>query len=1273
MGIISRWSQRFLRPAPRTPIRRRDYRLAVEGLEDRVVPATGLLESANGLVVGSGLGTQPHVQILAPDGSLRASFFAFAAAFSGGVRVATGDVNGDGALDVIAAAAGGAAAHVKVFDGTKLDQVQPNGQLADSAILASFYSFDPGFLGGVSVAAGDFNDDGRDDLVVGAGAGGGSHVKVIDATRLGDVLPSGRIADAALLGNFFAFDPRGASLGVGVAVGDIDGNGRPDIVVGDGPGGAPHVVVVSGDQLTQVQPGGQIAPGALLASFYAFDPGFLGGVSVAAGDFNDDGRDDLVIGAASGADPHVEVVDAARVAQTLPSGAISPDALLASFDAFGSGQGVRVATADIDRDGVSDIIAGTAPGTAPQVRVLRGPSLAELGNFPVFSSGFLGGISVGGRAAAANSLSLLDPAAPVQVDQDSYAIRGTLQRPAGSNTTVLAYRDTNGNGVFDAGQDQLAGSAAVAAGGTSFSVTVSLNQNAANQFFLIAQTGSRTSAPVTAPLITEAPTAPPSSQAADTIATVVLPAINLNLLGLQVQTNQVTVHLAADAGNGKLLGNLLTTASNLIDLQKASDALNQVLGTVVNLLNSSQLGVTLGSGSFDSRPAATTNVLDLAVAPVNLDLLGLQADTSPIHVSITAHSGQGLILGNIVGDLANLFNDLPGQTLNIDTLNQKLGDLLNLVNNALGSIPAATVPTVQPSPGQVLNLTVPALDLNLLGLKLQTAPINVNADAQEGSGNLLGNVLTSLLGTLDATPDKVAQLNNTLNSILARVVGVLNAANLTVPPALVSALPTALQTLLSPALVAPAGSSAPVLDLVIASQDGTSPPVDVNLLGLNITTSDIDAHLSAVTGDGQILGNLLYNLANLANPTGSGGLLSLLDALGAGNLNSTAGSAGGSLSGTSPAPQQLLQIQLDPLNINLLGLQVQSDPITVTLSAQGGDGKLLGNLLGSLSTLINFQGVGGALNNALGTVVNLVNSVDLTLPAGSVGSGSFDTATASDTPVLDAFVAPVRLDLLGLVVTTSPIHLTITAHAGDGLVLGNVVTDLAHLFDNPPPTLTVDDVNARLAQLLDELNAQIPGIAPAPIPPVNLAPGQFLELTVAPINLNLLGLVLKTSPITVNGFDQTGNGQLLGNFLNALLNTIDATPGNLTVLNQNLDALLAKVIGVLNASSLALPQSAITALPTVLQTLLSPVLLAPASGATTPVLNLLIASPDATQPPVRADLLGLVVTTSDIHAQLLAQTGDGQVLGNLLYNVSNLLNPGNTTSLLFLLTELAQV
>lgn len=213
-------------------------------------------------------------------------------------------------------------------------------------------------------------------------------------------------------------------------------------------------------------------------------------------------------------------------------------------------------------------------------------------------------------------------------------------------------------------------------------------------------------------------------------------------------------------------------------------------------------------------------------------------------------------------------------------------------------------------------------------------------------------------------------------------------------------------------------------------------------------------------------------------------------------------------------------------------------------------------------------------------------------------------------------------------------------------------------------------MNIRLEQLLANLDAQIPGIDPAESPPVTLEPDQFLELTVPAIDLDLLGLLLQTSPITANAYAQTGDGNLLGNLLHSVLNTVDATPGNLTVLNENLNALLAKVVGVLNAADLTVSEATIAALPPVLQTLLSPVLISSTPGATTQILDLMIASPDGT-PPVQADLLGLVVTTSDIDAELWARTGDGLILGNLLYNVANLLNAGNPTSLLFLLTQLA--
>jgi len=57
-----------------------------------------------------------------------------------------------------------------------------------------------------------------------------------------------------------------------------------------------------------------------------------------------------------------------------------------------------------------------------------------------------------------------------------------------------------------------------------------------------------------------------------------------------------------------------------------------------------------------SQAAASTPVLNLHLGPIDLNLLGLQVDTSQICLDITAQSGPGKLLGNLVTDVANLLN-----------------------------------------------------------------------------------------------------------------------------------------------------------------------------------------------------------------------------------------------------------------------------------------------------------------------------------------------------------------------------------------------------------------------------------------------------------------------------------------------------------------------------------------------------------------------------------------------------------------------------------------
>lgn len=190
--------------------------------------------------------------------------------FAGGTRAALGDVNGDGVEDVAAGAGPGGGPHVVIYSG------------ADGSVLYSDFVFDPAFTGGVNIALGDVNGDGKADLVVGADAGAAPHLKVIS------------VADGTVLMSTYAFAPSFAG-GIRVAVGDLDGDGKADPIAAAGSGGAPHVIAFSG------------ANGSVLRSFYAYDEQFLGGVYVGAGDLDGDGKAEIVTGAGAGGGSDVRV------------------------------------------------------------------------------------------------------------------------------------------------------------------------------------------------------------------------------------------------------------------------------------------------------------------------------------------------------------------------------------------------------------------------------------------------------------------------------------------------------------------------------------------------------------------------------------------------------------------------------------------------------------------------------------------------------------------------------------------------------------------------------------------------------------------------------------------------------------------------------------------------------------------------------------------------------------------------------------------------------
>ena len=304
------------------------------------------------IATGAGAGGGPHVKVFDADtGAEVYSFFAYDAAFRGGVRVAVGDVNADGVPDIVTTPGPGGGPHVKVFSG------------ADLSLLASFFAYDPGFRSGANVAVGDLDADGVAEVVTGAAPGGGSHVRSFHIARGGAEQLGGP------LGSFFAFGTDFAG-GVNLALGDYDGVAGDEIIVGAATL-SPEVRVFGRD-------------GKVLAGFLAFDVARVG-ITVAAGDVDGDGRADIVVGPGDGGGP---------VVRTFRGGT---GELMNSTTAFDEGLrgGISVATtASRTRDGRAAVIVAPTE-QARSVLVLDPTGDTLLATIDAYAADFPGGVFVG--------------------------------------------------------------------------------------------------------------------------------------------------------------------------------------------------------------------------------------------------------------------------------------------------------------------------------------------------------------------------------------------------------------------------------------------------------------------------------------------------------------------------------------------------------------------------------------------------------------------------------------------------------------------------------------------------------------------------------------------------------------------------------------------------------------------------------------------------------------------------------------------------------------
>jgi hypothetical protein len=264
---------------------------------------------------------------------------------------------GDPVLDVIPTGANRGTAPAVVLTGERDGSAQVFGLDRQGLLVpagAAFYPF-PGFAGVIRPAVADFNGDGIADLAFATGSGTAATVRIVDGAT-GDDL----VGPTIVLGGFTG--------GAFLAAGDVDRDGKAELVVSADVGGGPRV------SLFRVTRGRLVG----LADFLVFgNPDFRGGVRVEMADLNGDGSADLIVGAGVGGGPRVLVIRGAVLTANPGTAAtrLTPMADFFALDAQ-SRDGVRVATIGVDIGGRAELVVGSGNRSVATVRVIPPAQMA---------------------------------------------------------------------------------------------------------------------------------------------------------------------------------------------------------------------------------------------------------------------------------------------------------------------------------------------------------------------------------------------------------------------------------------------------------------------------------------------------------------------------------------------------------------------------------------------------------------------------------------------------------------------------------------------------------------------------------------------------------------------------------------------------------------------------------------------------------------------------------------------------------------------------------
>lgn len=208
---------------------------------------------------------------------------------------------------------------------------------------------------GAYVATGDLGGDGIDEIIVSSGKGSEPRIYLFrqDGSKIGSFLAYGKTFHG----------------GVNVASGDVDGDGLDDVITAPMGGGGPQVRIFD-------------RYGAEKGYLWPYEKTFRGGVSLTTANTDGVTGDELVVGRQSAGNSEIRVYEKGKN-------------IAYSFMAFAPAfrGGVNVSGADIDGDGIDEIVAAPASSGGPQIRIFQSEGKVISSKF-IYENSFRGGLRV---------------------------------------------------------------------------------------------------------------------------------------------------------------------------------------------------------------------------------------------------------------------------------------------------------------------------------------------------------------------------------------------------------------------------------------------------------------------------------------------------------------------------------------------------------------------------------------------------------------------------------------------------------------------------------------------------------------------------------------------------------------------------------------------------------------------------------------------------------------------------------------------------------------